>query len=221
MAKDLAERPGDAIGDLGSPAIAVSGLSKMFALPHQRTTTLKERMLHPFTPQLFEQLQALDDVSFEVGRGEFFGVVGRNGSGKSTLLRCLAGIYQPDGGDIAVQGRLATFIDLGIGFNSELPARDNVITNAVIFGPRRAFAASLALFSLAYALLVGLALSRVLPRPVATVAGLYPFQLHWSLKALREGLSYKSVCRLQIRYRLLFAVIGLAMAAALYGAALR
>jgi len=100
-------------------------------------------------------------------------------------------------------------------------ALNTIQTNAVIFGPRRAFAASLALFSLAYALLVGLALSRVLPRPVAAVAGLYPFQLHWSLKALREGLSYESVCRLQIRYRVLFAVIGLAMAAALYGAALR
>lgn len=100
-------------------------------------------------------------------------------------------------------------------------ALNAIRTNAVIFGQRRTFGASVALFSLAYALLVAFALGGVLPRSLAAVAGLYPFHLRWSLKALHEGLTYESSCRLQIRYRALFAVIGLAMAAALCGAALR
>ena len=66
--------------------------------------------------------------------GEFFGIVGRNGSGKSTLLKCLAGIYQPDGGTIEIRGRLSPFIELGVGFNPELTARDNVIINAIMLG---------------------------------------------------------------------------------------
>ncbi|HEX5781383.1 MAG TPA: ABC transporter ATP-binding protein, partial [Solirubrobacteraceae bacterium] len=82
----------------------------------------------------------LHDVSFEVHRGEFFGIVGRNGSGKSTLLKCLAGIYALDEGAIYVDGRLSTFIELGVGFNMDLPARDNVLINATLLGlsPREA-----------------------------------------------------------------------------------
>jgi ABC-type polysaccharide/polyol phosphate transport system ATPase subunit len=68
-------------------------VSKEFRLPHQRYSTLKERALHPFTTQTFDAFHALEDVTFDVKRGEFFGIVGRNGSGKSTMLKCLAGIY--------------------------------------------------------------------------------------------------------------------------------
>ena len=82
-------------------------MTKGFRLPHQRYSTLKERALHPFTARTHEKLQALDDVSFEVGEGEFFGIVGRNGSGKSTLLKCLAGIYGIDSGADPVAGRLS------------------------------------------------------------------------------------------------------------------
>ena len=73
-------------------------------------------------------------------RGEFFGVVGRNGSGKSTLLKCLAGIYGLDSGRIVVDGRMSTFIELGVGFNPDLAARDNVIMNGIMLGltPREA-----------------------------------------------------------------------------------
>ncbi|HEX6899396.1 MAG TPA: UbiA family prenyltransferase [Thermoanaerobaculia bacterium] len=92
-------------------------------------------------------------------------------------------------------------------------------TNAVIFGPRRAFAASLALFTLAYALLFLLALQGILPRPLAALVALYPLHLRWSLKTLAEGLTYASIGRLQARYRALYAVIGLAMLAALCGGA--
>ena len=82
-------------------------------------------------------LQALQDVSFDVRQGEFFGIVGRNGSGKSTLLKCLAGIYGTDTGHIALNGRLSPFIELGVGFNPDLTARDNVIINAIMLGLTR------------------------------------------------------------------------------------
>ena len=95
-----------------SPAVVVDGVSKQFKLPHERITTLKERALHPFRRTGSDRLQALEDVSFEVAPGEFFGIVGRNGSGKSTLLKCLAGIYRVDRGQIAMRGRLSTFIEL-------------------------------------------------------------------------------------------------------------
>ena len=78
--------------------------------------------------------QALDDVSFDVAQGEFFGVVGRNGTGKSTLLRCLAGIYRADAARSRSAGRVSPFIELGVGFNPELTARDNVILNAMMLG---------------------------------------------------------------------------------------
>jgi 4-hydroxybenzoate polyprenyltransferase len=89
-------------------------------------------------------------------------------------------------------------------------------TNAVIFGPRRAFAASLGLFTLAYALLLLLALQGFLPHPLAALVVLYPLHLRWSLQTRDEGLTYASIRRLQARYRALYAVIGLAMVAALW-----
>ena len=107
----------------GTPAIAVDGVSKTFRIPHERVNTLKERALHPFRSRTYDTLHAVDDVSFEVGKGEFFGIVGRNGSGKSTLLKCLAGIYKVDRGRIRMRGRLSTFIELGVGFNPDLAAR--------------------------------------------------------------------------------------------------
>jgi ABC-type polysaccharide/polyol phosphate transport system ATPase subunit len=120
-----------------SPAVEVRGLSKTFRLPHQRYSTLKERALHPFAARTHDSLQALDDVTFEVKQGEFFGIVGRNGSGKSTLLKCLAGIYGADVGEIEVVGRLSPFIELGVGFNPDLTARDNVVINAIMLGLTR------------------------------------------------------------------------------------
>ena len=112
-------------------------VSKTFRLPHQRYSTLKERALHPFTTRSFDAFHALQDVTFDVKRGEFFGVVGRNGSGKSTLLKCLAGVYGADAGQIEVAGRVSPFIELGVGFNPDLTARDNVVINAVMLGLSR------------------------------------------------------------------------------------
>jgi ABC-type polysaccharide/polyol phosphate transport system ATPase subunit len=120
-----------------APAVVVDDLSKRFKLPHQHYSTFKERALHPFRSRTFDTLHAVDHVSFDVAPGEFFGIVGRNGSGKSTLLKCLAGIYEADDGYTAINGRLSPFIELGVGFNPDLTARDNVIINAIMLGLTR------------------------------------------------------------------------------------
>jgi ABC-2 type transport system ATP-binding protein len=116
------------------PAVQVENLHKSFRIPTQRLDSLKERAVHPFAPREYRELHALDGISFEIHRGEFFGIVGRNGSGKSTLLKLLASIYRADAGTIRMAGRLAPFIELGVGFNLDLTARDNVVLNGVMMG---------------------------------------------------------------------------------------
>jgi ABC-type polysaccharide/polyol phosphate transport system ATPase subunit len=115
-------------------AIRADTLHKTFRIPHEAVHTLKERALHPLRRRGFEELHALNGVTVDVRQGEFFGIVGRNGSGKTTLMKCVAGIYGVDEGEIWIRGRLAPFIELGVGFNPELTARDNVVINAVMFG---------------------------------------------------------------------------------------
>jgi ABC-type polysaccharide/polyol phosphate transport system ATPase subunit len=115
-------------------AIQVEGLRKYFRIPTERVDSLKERAVHPFAARDYRELRALDGISFEVRKGEFFGIVGRNGSGKSTLLKLLASIYRADAGTIRMAGRLAPFIELGVGFNQELTARENAILNGVMMG---------------------------------------------------------------------------------------
>jgi len=117
--------------------VAAIGLDKTFVLPREKVHTFKERALHPLRRTVTDELRALRDVSFAVEHGEFFGIVGRNGSGKSTLLKCLAGIYGVDNGAIYVNGRVSTFIELGVGFNMELAARDNATLNAIMLGLTR------------------------------------------------------------------------------------
>src|SRR5215212_8622305 len=121
-------------GDFGNPAVLVSEVTKSFNMPRERRHTLKERVLHPFASSGHNAFDALKGVTFAVERGEFFGIVGRNGSGKSTLLKCLAGIYRIDQGEIYVDGRISPFIELGVGFNPNLAARDNVIVNGIMLG---------------------------------------------------------------------------------------
>lgn len=115
-------------------AVSVQGAWKTFRLPFDRPYTFKQRVLHPRRSRASTQLHALRDVSFDVGTGEFFGIIGRNGSGKSTMLKCLAGIYVLDSGHIHVARRVSPFIELGVGFNPELTARDNVVVNAALLG---------------------------------------------------------------------------------------
>jgi ABC-2 type transport system ATP-binding protein len=125
-----------AAGDLPL-AIEVRGVQKTFRIPTHRIDSLKERAVHPLARPEYRELRALRDVSFDVHRGEFFGVVGRNGSGKSTLLKILAGIYAADGGSMRMAGRVAPFIELGVGFNPDLTARENVALNGVMMGLSR------------------------------------------------------------------------------------
>jgi ABC-2 type transport system ATP-binding protein len=121
--------------------IEARGVDKTFRIPSHRVDSLKERVIRPFTRADYRELRALRDVSFDVNRGEFFGIVGRNGSGKSSLLKIMASIYRADAGKIRMAGRVAPFIELGVGFNPELTARDNVLLNGVMMGLSRREAA--------------------------------------------------------------------------------
>jgi ABC-type polysaccharide/polyol phosphate transport system ATPase subunit len=118
-------------------AIEVAGVSKTFQIPHEQRLRLKEYFVHPFQRTTYERNEALKDVTFDVGRGEFFGVVGPNGCGKSTLLKILARIYRADAGSVHVYGKLSPFIELGVGFNYELSARENIELNGMLLGLTR------------------------------------------------------------------------------------
>jgi ABC-2 type transport system ATP-binding protein len=116
-------------------AVRVQDVSKTFRLPHEAHRSLKSLFVSGFRgSRTYEEQQVLEGISFEIRKGEFFGIVGRNGSGKSTLLKLLAGIYSPDRGAIHVEGRLTPFIELGVGFNQELTGRDNVYLNGALLG---------------------------------------------------------------------------------------
>ncbi len=118
--------------------IKAENVSKTFKLPHEKTTSIKSAVVNFYKRnRSYEKQEALKGVSFEVKKGEFFGIVGRNGSGKSTLLKLLAGIYSPSEGAIEVNGKLTPFIELGVGFNQELSGRENVFLNGALLGFNR------------------------------------------------------------------------------------
>jgi len=118
-------------------AIKVENISKTFRIPHDKITTLRGAFVNSLKPKRYEEFKALNDVSFEVKKGEFFGIIGRNGSGKSTLLKILAGIYAADSGKVTVNGKISPFLELGIGFDPELSGRENIFLNGVILGLSR------------------------------------------------------------------------------------
>lgn len=118
-------------------AIKVSHISKSFKLPHEKHNSLKDKAVHIFGPRNFTKFKALEDIDFEINKGDFFGIVGKNGSGKSTLLKILANIYQPTNGKVQIKGSLAPFIELGVGFNPELTGRENVFLSGTILGMTR------------------------------------------------------------------------------------
>lgn len=118
----------------GEIAVHVSKVSKSFVLPHQKETSIKSMLINFHKKRRYEKQEVLDNISFNVKSGEFFGIVGRNGSGKSTLLKLLAGIYTPDKGTIRLNGKLTPFIELGVGFNPELSGRENVFLNGALLG---------------------------------------------------------------------------------------
>ncbi len=119
-------------------AISVKGLSKGFKVPHEKHDTLKAKAVNIFSKMKYTKYTALEDISFDIKKGEFFGIVGKNGCGKSTLLKIIAGIYQPTSGKVEVNGNIAPFIELGVGFNPELTGRENVFLSGTILGlPRK------------------------------------------------------------------------------------
>jgi ABC-type polysaccharide/polyol phosphate transport system ATPase subunit len=121
-------------GSRGDAAIEVEGVSKRFRIPLDRSTTLKYRATHLRSTARYHTFSALEAVSFSVPVGEFVGIVGPNGSGKSTLLKLLARIYAPTSGRLSVSGRVSPFLELGVGFNPELTARENVYVNGAVLG---------------------------------------------------------------------------------------
>lgn len=116
-------------------AIKIDDVSKAFTLPHEKTASIKSAFINFHRKRRgYEKHHVLSNISFDIKKGEFFGIVGRNGSGKSTLLKLLAGIYTPDSGSIQISGKLTPFIELGVGFSPELSGRENVYLNGALLG---------------------------------------------------------------------------------------
>ena len=117
-------------------AIIVSNVSKHFRIPHEKKTKLLEHITGTLkgTTSTYEEFWAVKDVSFTVKKGETLGIIGENGSGKSTLLKIIAGVLTPDSGSVKVNGKIAPFLELGVGFNPELTAEDNVRLYGAIMG---------------------------------------------------------------------------------------
>lgn len=115
--------------------VKVENLKKTFHIPLEAHNGIKQKLINTIKGRKgYREFTPLNDISFEIEKGDFFGIVGRNGSGKSTLLKTLAGIYNPDGGAVHVNGTLVPFIELGVGFNPELTGRENVFLNGALLG---------------------------------------------------------------------------------------
>lgn len=116
-------------------AVKVEHVSKFFKLPTESTQSLRTALVNRFKGiKGYKEQHVLKDINFEVEEGDFFGIVGRNGSGKSTLLKIISQIYVPEKGTVTVNGKLVSFIELGVGFNPELTGRENVYLNGAMLG---------------------------------------------------------------------------------------
>lgn len=118
-------------------AVSVKDIHKEFTLPQSKNSTFKQTVVNIVKNNNKVTQKTLDGVSFDIHKGDFFGIVGRNGSGKSTLLKLIAGVYTPTAGSIEVNGGLTPFIELGVGFNPELSGRDNIFLNGALLGYSR------------------------------------------------------------------------------------
>ncbi len=117
-----------------SSLIEVDSVSKAFWIPSVRRDTVREHVLGMLQRRRFQQLQVLDSVSFALGPGEALGIMGRNGSGKSTLLKIVSGVYAPDRGRVTVRVPVTPILELGVGWNPELDAIDNVMLIGSVMG---------------------------------------------------------------------------------------
>lgn len=124
---------------MDKPIIEIKDVSKVFEIPHENRNTLKSYFLNPFKRIGKEKFNALDDINFNVNKGDFIGIIGRNGSGKSTLLKIVAEIFEPSTGKVTVNGSLVPFLELGVGFNPELTGRENIFLNGIILGMTRKY----------------------------------------------------------------------------------
>ncbi|WP_162012712.1 ABC transporter ATP-binding protein [Streptococcus sp. S784/96/1] len=116
-------------------AVKVEHVSKYFKLPTESTQSLRTVLVNRFKGiKGYKEQHVLKDINFEVEEGDFFGIVGRNGSGKSTLLKIISQIYVPEQGKVTVNGKLVSFIELGVGFNPELTGKENVYMNGAMLG---------------------------------------------------------------------------------------
>lgn len=116
-------------------AVKVDHVSKCFKLPTEATNSLRTALVNRFKGiKGYKEQHVLNDISFEVEKGDFFGILGRNGSGKSTLLKIISEIYVPEKGSVTIDGKLVSFIELGVGFNPELTGRENVYMNGAMLG---------------------------------------------------------------------------------------
>lgn len=117
--------------------IQVKNVSKIFKIPKEKRYTFKENLVRLFRPVEYDKIIALNNVSFEVKAGEFLGIIGPNGCGKTTLLKIIAGILLATKGRVNIQGKISPFLELGVGFNQDLTARENIYQNGIILGLSR------------------------------------------------------------------------------------
>ena len=119
---------------MSAALIDVEAVSKSFLIPSVRRDTVREHVFGLLEPRRFEPLHVLDRVSLTLRRGETLGIMGRNGCGKSTLLRILCGIYTPDDGRVRAHAGITPILELGVGWNPELDAVDNVYLMGTVLG---------------------------------------------------------------------------------------
>jgi len=117
--------------------ISFENVDRVFRLPHDRTTTLRQRFVRIFQQNTYEELYALRDINLTVNEGEFLGIIGRNGSGKSTLLKIIAGVLEPTAGRVSVGAEVAPFLELGVGFQADSRVRDNIFLYGALLGMTR------------------------------------------------------------------------------------
>jgi lipopolysaccharide transport system ATP-binding protein len=117
--------------------ITFEQVNKVFCLPHDRKTTLRQRFVSIFQKTTYEKLYALRDVNLKVGEGEFLGIIGKNGAGKSTLLKLVAKVLEPTSGRVCVKANVAPFLELGVGFQGDLTVKDNVFLYGALLGMRK------------------------------------------------------------------------------------
>ena len=116
-------------------AVEIKGIQKYFKLPTEKSNSIKQIIINRLKGvKGYKKQEVLKNITFNIEKGDFFGIVGRNGSGKSTLLKIISGIYAPNKGSIKVNGSLVSFIELGVGFNPELTGRENIFLNGALMG---------------------------------------------------------------------------------------